>query len=394
MSALRVVAGCVLAAIAAALLSFTGPKPQFTEDGYDYAIAMLVDTGLPYAQAQARAQRFFATQPIAKLPLFAKHLRGTPEYWNLFSVRRVYPWVASLLYPYRGFDALVDVSRAAYVATAVLALLLALRFAPLGYGLLLSVALSAFPPWRDIARDALTDPLAIALCSAALFAAALAIERRTWWRIAAFALLCALLTFTRPIPYILLGAGIVAAVAAPRKGERTGLVSAAWITGIAALCAAAVEVALAQAHAPSFRWIVQDTYAHFVARGYAPAGESLRRFFLTEEATIALHMAVKGVESVVPVLAVAGMFLRRRHPAMPLLAGACAATWFGALVDPDRFDIVRCVVMPVAPALAAFAAAALADAVTFVPARLGLPAPSLRLSLPRRVLVRNTTVKE
>ncbi len=391
---LRVVGAVALAVIVAGLLAAFGPRPQFTADGYDYAIVMLMDRGMPYAQAQAQAARFYARTPIARNPLVHPWLTGKPEYWELFSVRSVYPWLASRLYPYRGFRALVDVSRVSYMAVAMLVVLLGMRFAPLRYAVLLSIGVSLFPPWRDIARDALTDPLAVALAAGALLAAAACMTRLTPWRVIAFAVLCGLLTFTRPIPYIILGAGVVAGLAAPRRGDRSGIAAAAWITGIAALCAVGVEVALTHAHVPSFRWIVADTYQHFVVLGYAPAGETLRAFFVHEELTIAGHALLKGLLSIVPVLAIAGMVLRRADPATPLLAGACAATWFGALVDPDRFDVIRCVVMPVVPVLAAFAAAALAVAARRVPRALGLLALSVRYFITRRVLVRNTTVKE
>lgn len=394
MTPLRIAGAMALAGLAAALLSAFGPKPQFTLDGYDYATVMLMDRGIPYAQARQQAQDFYEHQSVATIPDEAPWLRGKPEYWNLFSVRRIDPWVASLLYPYRGFSALTDVSRVAYVVTAMLTVLLVAQFAPLWLGVLFSIGLSLFMPWRQIGCDALTDAPAVALMTATLLAGALAMVRPTLWRIVAFAALCGALTFTRPIPYVLLGAGIVAGIAAPRDGDRRRLSAAAWITGIAALWVVAIEAALVHAHAPSFRWIVADTYAHFVERGYAPPHEGLRLFFLHEEATIAWHAIVKGLLAVVPALALVGAVLRRRHPAAPLLAGAAAAAWLGALVDPDRFDVVRCIVLPVAPVLMAFAAAAVSEVLRYIPVRMGPAAPSLRYFLPRRALVRNTTVKE
>ncbi len=387
--------GVLIAGVAAALLVLTGPKPQYTADGYDYAIMMLMDRGMPYAKAEEDASSFYATQPLASMrEMFRARIGHRPEYWSLFSVRRVYPWVASLLYPYRGFRALIDVSRLAYIATAMITVVLALRFAPLPYGVLLAIVVSLFPPWRHLASEALTDALAVSLTGATLLTASACMARRTLLPFALFAGLCGLLTFTRPITYIVLGAGMIAGIAAPRRGDRSRLTTAALLTGVAALWAVAIEVALARAQAPSFRWIVADTYAHFVQAGHAPAGESLRAFFLHEEFTIAGLALVRGALSVLPVLAIAGMVVRRNDPAMPLLAGACGASWLGAILDPSHLDVVRCVVMPVAPAMAAFAAAALHEIVTRVPVPLGPPSFALRYFLPRRVPVRNHTVKE
>src|SRR5579872_753680 len=110
----RIMAGSLLAGAVAALLIALGPKAKYTIDGYDYAIAMLMDRGASYSQAVGGAEAFYAHEPVAKMPAYARWLHGKPEYWELFSVRRAYPAIASLFYPWRGFEALVDVSRLAY----------------------------------------------------------------------------------------------------------------------------------------------------------------------------------------------------------------------------------------------------------------------------------------
>ncbi len=394
MTVWKIVGATAFAGIIAALLCAFGPKPQYTVDGYDYAIGMLMDRGVPYARAQEQAEQFYAKVPIAKNPLFAPWLHGKPEYWELFSVRRVDPWLASLLYPLRGFDALIAISRISYVAVAMLIVILGARFAPLPYAVLLAIAVSLFPPWRDLGRDALTDALAVALTTGTLVAATSFMTKQSGWKLLVFGLLCGALSFTRPIAYVVLGAALVACIAALRRRDRDRALAAAWLSGIAAFWTAFIVVALARAHAPSFGWVVADTYGHFVARGYAPATESLSRWYLHEEWTILWHAVVKGIASVAPALAVVGFALRRRDPAMPLLAGACLSTWLGVIPDPNRFDVVRCIVMPIAPVLAAFAAAAVGDGATLVPRLLGPAAQSVRQFIPRRLTLRKDTVKE
>ncbi len=391
---MKVIAGALAAGIVAVLLSVFGPKAQFTVDGYDYAIMMLMDRGLPYAQAQSRAAAFLATQPIAQVPKYDRWLHGKPEYWELFSVRQVDPWVASLLYPWRGFSALVDVARASYVAVAILIVVLAARFVPIGYAVGASVLVSLFPPWRDLGRDALTDALAVALLAATLVAALALMRRRLLWRLVVFTALCGALTFTRPIAYVIAGGAGVALLIELRRRNRDAAIAAGWLCAIAVLWTVASVVALDVARAPSFGWIVADTYHHLVARGYAVPGENLVRWYVGEETTIALHAVRDGTLSVLPLLAIAGMVLHRKDRATPLLAGVCGATWLGAVVDPNSLDMIRCVVMPVAPAIGALAAAAVRDAVTFVPRWLGPRTQSLRLMLPGRSALRKDTVKE
>lgn len=383
----------MLAGIVATLLCAFGSKPLYTPDGYDYAIVMLMDRGIPYERAQAQASRFFLQQPVAKDALMRRWLHGKPEYWELFSVRRVDSWLASLLYPYRGFAALIDVSRVSYVLTAMLLVLLAARFTPLPYGVAGAIALSLLPPWRALAGAALTDALAVALTAATLLAALSYLTRRSPWRLITFAAICGVLTFTRPITYVVLGAALIAAWVALRRGDRGQARAAAWLAGIAAFWSAVIAIVLARAHAPSFGWIVADAYGHLVANGYEAPGQNLVLWYAHEEWSIARHALFKGLEYVLPALAVVGIALRRKDPATPLLAGAGIATWLGALLDPNRFDMVRCVVLPVAPLMTAFACAAFSDGAAVVPRKLGRVAQRLRYFIPRRTGVRNNTVK-
>jgi hypothetical protein len=391
---MKIAAGCLIAGVFALLLCALGPKPQFTVDGYDYAIMMLMDRGIPYHRAQSQAARFFATKPIAKMPEYERWLHGKPEYWELFSVRRVDPWLAAVLYRWRGFQALTDVSQASYVAVAVLIVVLAARFAPIPYAVVMSFLVSLFPPWRDIARDSLTDALAVALVTATLLAGLRVLRRRSVLRLTVFTVLCGALAFTRPVAYIVAGGALVAVAVALLRKDRDAVASGAWIAGIASLWTLATVAAMHLARAPSFSWIVADTYEHLVARGYAAAGANLTRWYFAQELAILRDGVRDAVAGVVPLLALAGIALRRADPATPLLAGACAATWLGAIADPSTQDMIRCVVMPVAPVIGAFAAAAMWAAVTFVPVLIGPQAQSLRLNLPGRSSVRKDTVKE
>jgi 4-amino-4-deoxy-L-arabinose transferase-like glycosyltransferase len=391
---MRVFAGAFVAGVVAVLLVSFGPKAKYTLDGYDYAIAMLMDRGASYSQAVRETESFYACQPIAKMPLYARWLHGKPEYWELFSVRRVYPALSSLLYGYRGFEALADVSRLSYVVVAVLVVVLCARFAPVPYGVLLSFGLDLFPLWRDLSRTALTDALAVALTTAALIAALGYVRRGSSWLIAALVVLCGALTFTRPISYIVAGAATCVMVAALAQRNRQTALRAALIAVISIAWSAAAAFALQRAHAQGLAWIVADAYRHFVGAGYAVPGESLTRWYASEELQIAWLAIRDAALFVVPLLALAGILLERRRSETILLAGACAATWLGALVDPDRFDMVRCVALPVAPAVAALASAALRRLAALVPRSLGPAAHAVRYAVPIRSSLRKDTVKE
>jgi 4-amino-4-deoxy-L-arabinose transferase-like glycosyltransferase len=391
---MRLAVGAIATGAFAALLCVFGPKAAYTIDGYDYAIVMLMDRGMPYAQAQQQAEKFYATQPEAKNPIDGRWLRRKPEYWELFSVRRFDPWLASWLYPYRGFRALVDVSRLGYVATAMLVVVLVARFAPVGLGVLLSVALSLFPPWRSLASLALTDTLAVALTTASLIAALAYLERGSSWRLLLFAGLCEALAFTRPITYVVAGAAAVAWIVALWRHDREIADRALWLLAFSSLWTAIAALVMQNAHAPGFAWIVADSYHHMVIRGYEQPGQNLALWYLKEEFEIAWHAMLRGLATVLPVLAIIGGVLRWRDSRTPFIAGACAATWLGALLDPDRFDMLRCVVIPVMPALAALAAVAISHAVTLVPRRPGPATYTLRHVIPGRFLPRKDTVKE
>jgi hypothetical protein len=390
----RIVSGAILAGVVAALLIVVGPKAKYTIDGYDYATMMLMDRGVGYSQAIRSVQTFYSSQPIAKMPAYAPWLHGRPEYWQLFSVRRVYPAIASAFYGTRGFEALVDVSRLSYVAVAILVVVLCSRFAPVGYGVALSIGLDLFPAWRDLSRTALTDALAVALMAATLLAAIAYVQRGSWWRSGTFILLCGALTFTRPIAYVIVGAAVCVAMAALRRGERQRAIRASVLAGLSIAWTAAAAFALQRAHAPAFAWIVADTYRHFVAAGHTAPGQNLTRWYAREELEIAWLALRDAVVFVLPLLAVGGALVGRNRDDAMLLAGACVATWLGALLDPSRFDMIRCVVLPVAPAIAALAGFALSRLVTLVPRSLGPATHAVRYAVPIRSPLRKDTVKE
>lgn len=391
---MRVAIGSLVATVAAALIIGFGPKAKYTLDGYDYAIVMLMDRGASYAQAQSQAQAFYAHQPIAKMPEYARWLGGKPEYWELFSVRTVYPALASILYPWRGFEALVDVSRASYIAVAVLVVVLCSRFAPVPWSVALSVAFDLFPGWRDLSRVALTDALAVALCTATLIAAIAYLQRGYAWRMFSFTLLCGVLTFTRPVGYIVAGAAVIAAVIALRRKNNERAIRAGALAAVAAAWSIAAMLALQSAHAPGLGWIFADTYAHFVAAGYAAPGQNLVHWYGAEELLIARLALRDAVVFVLPLFAIVGIALERRRPDATLLAGACIATWFGAIVDPDRYDMIRCVVLPIAPAMLALASAGIWRTATLIPRALGPATHVVRHAVPMRSLLRKDTVKE
>jgi hypothetical protein len=349
-----------------------GGATRWVPDSYDYAIRMLRLRGVPLLEAQERARAFIVAAPhTAGLVRFAAAFRGEPPWWRLFAPRVVYPALAALLYPGRGFFALSDVAAASHVASAVALYRFLRRFGDRRSALGLTVWYVRQPIVRDIAAIAMTDSTAMLLWILTLdMLCGLAAGRGGWKRAT---LLTAALSFTRPLPYLPLGGGVLTALNAARARDGAGMRTGAGIAAIAFGCAVAVMTVLVRAGVPStpdhLRAVRaaqmndpnEGAYdAMLAALGLAddPArslGSWYVQSVLLSVATTLKHV----VTAVVPVLALPG-FVRARRSEVPLLIGTLAGGLAGCAADPSPRGTLRTVVLPLLPVFAAGCMLALA----------------------------------
>jgi 4-amino-4-deoxy-L-arabinose transferase-like glycosyltransferase len=389
---LRPALGAVLLVLGLALAAFVVyPHPDWTPDGYVYAVRMLMDVGLPYEDALHQAQRFWQQQPIAAEPLQAPLFRGeqAPLYWDVFKPRVLYPFLASLLYPTRGFFGMIDLSAIAFVATSLAVYYLALQFTGAVPSFAVTLGFMLFPATLEIARYSQTDMLAMlfsTLCLVALVRVGHGGDR-PW--VALLAAACLLLVFTRPAFYMPIGGAIGLAIGL-RKAEPAVRRLSLFCVGITLFCGALyIAVALASG-TPSFSYVIADArniffnsqdpaviehsffskLKHRVLR-FSP-DDPLAVWYAKMIVDEAFRELIRGTVVIFPIVAFFGLSTLRRNPAFGALAGTGLALCLVLALDPISLDMNRVFEFPMLPILAV----GLAAVISLVQARLGLSLPA------------------
>jgi hypothetical protein len=358
-------------AFAAARTPLRDPDPHapWVPDSFDYAIRMLMRRGLPFEAARAQARAFFATTAVGTDPRYAPlFARAEPEWWRLFAPRWIYPALAAALYPRHGFAALVVVPRLAYVLEAPLLYRYVRRFSSPPAAALATLWYLRAAQVRHVAGLALTDAPALLFWTAGLDAAAHVARAGRGWTALAGAI--GLLSFTRPLPYLPLGAGAALVLNGALRRDGTAALRGGGITLLAGLATAAVLAVLVRAGMP-------ETAAHLasvraaqaaddtawarrlreeVARPLGLADEphhSLGRWYASAAALTAATALYHAGRAVVPPLATLALARRWRRPEVALALGAIAGSAGGILGDPLPLGSARTVVLPLYPIFAA-----------------------------------------
>src|ERR1700752_2472631 len=82
-------------------------EPVYAFDGYAYGIRAQLDAGITYSQAIAHARSVYASVPAMRPWRSRRWLYApVPQWWNLFRLRAIYPWLSSLFWRQLDFGAL------------------------------------------------------------------------------------------------------------------------------------------------------------------------------------------------------------------------------------------------------------------------------------------------
>lgn len=326
-------------------------QPNWSNDGYQYSIRMQMDRGVPFERARDISRAFYADKPPMSDPRFVSSVRAQyPEYWSLFAIRTLYPWLASRLPQSLGMRALLVVSNAAYVIFAAAVFLLCLEYAAPEAAALIALCVTLLPIVRVLGRADLTDMLASALWAVTLLCMyRFAVAPKAGW-LAAYAVSATLMTLARPIPYIPLCGAAGLLVWALRSRDRRGA-AAAYAMGASAIALCiAVAVMGARAHAPSFVWILGHIRAGSHLALHAPLWQwYVARVFAVTAGTIAGLFAAAAA----PIGFAALLLLRRGNADAALFAGVIASTLLTIAVNPILSDVDRVMVLPLLPLAAA-----------------------------------------
>lgn len=324
----------------------TTTAPNWPFDGYTYAIRMQMDAGIPYVRARTNARLFYADKPSAANPLSRQYLNAAyPRYWALFAPRILYPLLSSLLWSKYGMQSLLVVSNAAFVVSIILLYLLQLRFTIPGLAFILSLSCAAWPEIRLLGTGPLTDMLAFAFFVGTLYALVRFVATENRWWYAAYSIILTLATLTRPLPYILLVAGLWLALSGVRGGNRQFVRLGVATCAPALLLCVLVIVMEAFTHAPSFVSII--TYYRTFSHHLAATPFWLYYALIVVEVT-ALSVAKSFTIFAAP-LGIVALFGYRGRAETAIFLGVLAASVPTILLDPLTGDISRVVMLPLLP---------------------------------------------
>jgi 4-amino-4-deoxy-L-arabinose transferase-like glycosyltransferase len=399
---LRPALGAIVLLVGLAVAVFAVyPHPEWMPDGYAYAVRMLMDAGYPFQDAIHRAQEFYWQQPIAADPVQAQVFRGEQEplYWGVFKPRVVYPYIASLLYPFRGFYGMLDISVVAYVLASLTVYYLALQFAAALPSLAVTLGFMAFPMTVHLARYPQTDMLGLLLSTVCILALVRVARGGGWKWPAVFALSGLLLMFTRPAFYLLLG-GAIGLWIGVRRSDPAARRASVFCIAAALVCTLLYLWAALATGTPSFSYVIEDAREIFFATQdpNAPHRSLLAGFkvvlHFTPDDRLSVWYAkmivdlifrelVRSVAWVFPVIGIFGLATLRRDRAFWALVLSALALCLVMPLDPISLDMNRVLEVPMLPILAVGVAAAWAlFAQRFIPSNPRLAGKTLKKTSP------------
>ncbi len=326
----------------------TQAKPNWSFDGYTYAIMMQMDAGVPYAQARRVSQRFYAGKPPASDSETAPYLKTAyPQYWQLFAPRLLYPRIASWLWPRYGMQALLLVSEASLVGCVLLLFLLLLEYTGPEAAALLALGFALVPEVQLLASGALTDMLATFFWFGALWSMLrYATTARVPWLLG-YTAFATLMSLTRPIAYIPLACAAVLLLAGLLR-QNARFVAAALALGAIALALCVLGLVLeARAGGPGLIAIMQGLRAGSRYLSHGP----FAIWYVARVIAVLATFAAASLALLAPVVAVPALWRRRMDADGALCAGAMLSALLTALVDPIVGDATRVVLVPLLPVL-------------------------------------------
>jgi hypothetical protein len=342
----------VLASIALAVYSQQGNRFDWTPDGFKYARMMLMDRGVSEEAADVATREFYRTKAttVKDLSLFSAN---PPDFFrqsaNLFRGRLVYPYIASLLYPRFGFQALHIVSALAYIFAVFIMYVMLLPFASPWIAAFGALTFAATGTVRLLSGSDSTDVLGLMFWMLILIIMIQFVSSGKLLWLALFALVCILLVFTRPIIFLPLGGSLAVVVLGALTRNRGFTRNGFLLTGIVVI----VGITYLASHFPGareqLRWYYQwQTEAHYWPLTSFPS-------FYIHYVTRAFGFETRHLfaDGLVPIVAVATLafYLHRREPVTAILVGGCVAALTVFFVNPHEPELRWGFEMPLMPAL-------------------------------------------
>jgi len=333
-------------------------NPRYTPDGFAYARMAMEDAGLSPAETLARAETFYLAQPVGRVARYGIYFRvdaahAPPAAGPIFRTRALYPWVVSLLFPWRGLAALTDVSLVAYVLATLVLYWMLLAIARPWVAAAGAIFFAASPLVLALGESDLTDMLALACWIAALASVLHSLQSRTPAVLAIFGVSTLLLALTRQAIFLPIGAVAGAFVGSRirRDAQDTQTsIALASILGVVAIANLVWHVLLHGVGIGTSLHITRDLQ---VKAGAVPADESMQSWYRRTLISSLVSEVKRSIRDVLPVLAVIVAAIDIRRKETSVLIGAAGAGLGTMFLDPVSWDLQRIVEAPLYPVVLA-----------------------------------------
>lgn len=348
-----------LAALAVLLVSLAFlpgilSHPRFTPDGIVYARFAARDAGMSERDSTLLARRYYERPELLANPRYRALIEVPPDrafaISAVFENRVLYPLASSWLIPSSGVRALWFVSALCYVLFGLALFALVSTFAPAWVSALLAALFLAMPSVRALAQSDLTDMMGLLWWTLALLCAARFMRAGSLQWGGALAAATALLTLTRPVPFVVLVACAVMALLlwrSPALRARAGIAMLLSASGLF------VYAAIVLSHhgyvaGNQLQWVYQHD-----PNGVNQPFAAWYRHELTQTLRAELITGVKVIYPI-PLLIAMAFALRRTQFRVPvaLAFGGIAASLALIPFEPHAFDLNRVVNMPMLPCFA------------------------------------------
>lgn len=329
--------------------------PRYTPDGIVYARFAARDAGMSERDAVLTARHYYERPELLANPRYRALIEVPVDrafaISAVFENRVLYPRVSSWLLPFAGMRALWIVSAICYVAFGLALFALVAAFAPAWVAALLAALVLALPSVRGLAESDLTDMMGLLWWTLALLSLARFVRSGAPAWGAGIVVATALLTLTRPVPFVVALASAVTAAAVWRWHASRMRAVAAVALGASGLL---VYAAIVLAHhgylvGNQLQWVYDhDPRAHQVPFGVWYRGE----IALTVRTEI-----VTAIRAIYPLPLLAAMgFAMFRRPSLRLPVGIALGGIVASLAlipfEPHSFDLPRVVNAPMVPCFA------------------------------------------
>ncbi len=350
--------GLVLCAAAVLVVFVVARAPRWTPDGFSYARMAIEDAGVAPDRALKLAADFYLATPVGRDPKYriwfsADAQRAAPAAGPIFRTRIFYPWVVSLVYPWRGLAALTDVSAASYVIGTLSLYWLLLALARAWLAAVGAIAFAASPIVLWLAESDLTDMLALALWIIVL-ASVLYFLRQAYapWAIV-FGFAALALVLTRQAIYLPVGAVAGALTSALLRRDTADAKSSLILVAVTAGVGVANIVSSTLLHGVGPRVELGMTHLLAIKNGSVAPGTTLEVWYRQSViASIALELK-RSIRDVIPILALAALLWNLRRKEAAVLIGAWIAGLVPVFLDPTLYALPRILEAPLYPVVLA-----------------------------------------